>query len=93
MFGPWESSAHVTQAFGLLSDANRTRQRLDQSQLQQQLLALMADYGACALGYDESDPDQSMPTQNLLFDGRCIHEVDVSELLQGTGLLAADDLA
>ena len=81
------------QAIDILSDDNRTRQRLGQNQLQQQLLGLMADYGACALGYDEADPDQSMPTQNLLFDGCCIHEVDISELLQGTGLLAADDLA
>ena len=82
----------VLQAIGLLSDDSRKQQHTGQNQLQQHVLELMADFGACTLGYDESDPDQCMPTQNLLFDGRCLHQVDVSELLQGTGLLAADEL-
>ena len=31
-----------------------------------------------------------MPMQNLLFDGQYLHSVDVSEYLQGTGLLAGE---
>ena len=79
------------QAVSVLSDDSRTRQRIGQLQLQQQLLRLMSDFGACAPSQDgDGDSDHSMPTQNLLFDGQHLHSVDVSEFLQGSGLLAGE---
>ncbi len=78
---------------------SRAAQQAGQVTLQGRLFALIAAFGACsnclptgaaAAAGAASAAYVDLPLQNLLFDGRDLWQAELTEYLQGVGMLCFD---
>lgn len=90
------------QAVAFLSASSRAAQQEGQLLLQRRLFELISEYGACSNCLPSSSGDAAaaaggvgptyvdLPLQNLFFDGSDLWEVEMTECLQGIGMLCFD---
>jgi hypothetical protein len=92
----------LQQAVSFLSADSRAAQQEGQLLLQRRLFELISEYGACSNCLPSSSSDATaaasgvgstyvdLPLQNLFFDGCDLWEVEMTECLQGVGMLCFD---
>ena len=87
----------MVQAVRFLDAASRVAQAEGQRQLQGRLFAFISEFGACSNclptggGAEGGSPGfVDLPLHNLLFDGHRLWEVELTEYLQGVGMLTFD---
>lgn len=90
----------LQQAVRFLAADSRAAQQEGQLALQRRLFKLIAEYGACsnclsnsgggAAGGAGTPTYVDLPLRNLVFDGRDLWEVEMTECLQGVGMLCFD---
>lgn len=90
----------MQQAVKFLAADSRAAQQEGQLALQRRLFELIAEYGACSNHLPTSSDGGAMggagptyvdlPLRNLLFDGRDLWVVEMTECLQGVGMLCFD---